>query len=306
MNKYWYFCFCVLTVIWVSGCAKRIENSDVDVESSFHKNYEEVYTNDFIKDEQELLEVNMFEAEYSEYFQLLDSYKQENYSSEPYEYEVSECNFIFKVSEEESYIIPYVEVNGCQDDTLEWEINKTLREAAFWVLDCAKIGDEIYYYFDEDNINGIKISEIYKYGKYLSVVYEQPEWNGEQMPKHSGAVAYAVVIDMLSGERVLLSDVIQDEEAFKQLLYSYFDEDIEGLIIDERRVTEIIFYGHLTERETVEYNSLPYWQPGTSAFDIWKSASFYMTDECFVVLPGADMMQHLAFPWDKVEGIVAK
>ena len=131
----------------------------------------------------------------------------ENVTSEltSYSYEVEKDVFSFSTSEDKTYYVPYVKISGCSNEKLQWNINHTLWEDACWILDCAEIGGPLYDLFSGEN--AMQITGIYQYKHYLSVLYE-----GGTESRLPGKIAYAIVIDMLNGRRVLLGDLIENED----------------------------------------------------------------------------------------------
>ena len=243
---------------------------------------------DFVSDNNELSE------EWKKYSILVD---------EVFDYEVEEKIFSF-YTDETVYSIPYVRISGCPNEYLQWKINHILWEEACWIFDCAELEDEMYNLFEGEY--AMHIIGIHQYGRFLSVVYalgdiETYEWTEN--------IVYAIVVDTLSGERVMLTDMVKDNEAFKDLLVHYFDDiprEI-GLFIFEEDAEEILLYGGMTEAEIVRYNvSLKGKYPENvngdvgSASWIFSAASFYMTEDSFVVLPGAYYFEELIFDWENV------
>ncbi len=218
---------------------------------------------------------------------------------EMYPYEVEQKTFYFSVDQVQEYQIPYVRVSGLQDTQLQWKINHTLWENACWIFDCAELTNHLYCLFDGSN--SMQITGIYQYKNYLSVLYE-----GVYVKSIGGHIAYAIVVDMLTGERVLMSDMVTEPDGFKELLLHYFDEDtrIIRLFIFEEDADKILFLGSLTEAETVSNGNLANDGVADSISYMFKTASFYMTEEAFVVLPGAEYHEPLYFKWEDVEGIV--
>lgn len=221
--------------------------------------------------------------------------------SELYDYEIEEKMFAFS-AEGNEYYIPYVRISGCPNEQLQWKINHTLWEEACWIFECAELGDNIYGLFDGDTI---RIEEVYQYDRFLSVVYKS-----SLIGRLQGYIVYSIVIDTFTGERVLLADVIEDEEAFKDLLIHYFDDSPHeiGLFIDEEDAEEILNYGGMTEAETAIYNKTQYkyseenGKIGGVSY-MFDAASFYMSEYGFVVLPGAQNFEPLYFGWEEVSEI---
>lgn len=247
--------------------------------------------------------------EVSKEFSAVES-EQEFSAAEPYAYEVEEMVFSFSVSEDKTYYIPYVRVSGCPNEQLQWKINHTLWEECCWIFDCAEIGDHLYSIFDSDEYGeyAMKIAGVYQYGQYLSILYDRAE--DKRLP---GKIAYAIVIDTLSGNRILLGDIIEDEKRFQDMLVHYFDDDRREIrrFIFEEDAEEIMYYGRMTEAETIidnvtfrgEYPQNDNGKIG-SVTCIYRSASFYMSEEGFVVLPGAAYFEPLVFDWKEMEGVM--
>lgn len=226
--------------------------------------------------------------------------------AEPYAYEVEEMLFSFSVSEDETYYIPYVQISGCPNKKLQWEINHTLWKEACWIFDCAEIGDALYQLFDGEN--AMEITGIYQYKQYLSVLYE-----GVEESRLPGKIGYAIVIDTLNGNRILLGDIIEKEDEFQDMLVHYFDGDRREirLFIFEEKAERIMYYGHMTEKETVINNvtfagEYPENDNGETESVSWlfSAASFYMSEEGVVILPGADYYEPLMFEWEEMVGVV--
>ena len=220
--------------------------------------------------------------------------------NELYDYEIEEKTFVFSTEGKECYI-PYVRISGCPNEQLQWKINHTLWEEACWIFDCAELGDNIYGLFDGDTI---RIEEVYQYDRFLSVVYKS-----SLIDRLPGYIVYSIVIDTYTGERVLLADVIEDEEAFKDLLIHYFDDSSHeiGLFIHEEDAEEILRYGGMTEAESAIYNKTKYGQENGEIGSIsylFDTASFYMSEYGFVVLPGASYFEPLYFDWEDVFEVI--
>lgn len=221
--------------------------------------------------------------------------------SELYAYNVEKKVFSF-YTDETVYSIPYAKIDGCPDSVLEWKINHTLWEEASWIFDCAELEDHLYSLFEGEM--AIHISEIYQYDHYLSIVYEYGF-----MPELPGNIVYAIVVDVYTGERVLLSDLVQDENQCLELLSHYFDAVEAETYVPVLKAEEILFYGGMTEDETVNYNiSLGghYLESingriGSISY-LFESASFYVTEEGLVILPGARGYTPMRFDWKIVEG----
>lgn len=224
----------------------------------------------------------------------------------PYTYEVEKAAFSFYVSENEIYHIPYVQISGCPDKKLQWKINHTLWKEACWILDCAEIGDVLYKLFSGENT--MEIAGVYQYKQYLSVLYE-----GVEESRLPGKIGYAIVVDTLNGNRILLGDIIKDEEKFQDMLVHYFDDDHREirLFIFEEDAEKMMAYGRLTEKETVIRNVTfdgenPERDNGEidSISYLFESTSFYMSEEGVVVLPGARYYEPLVFEWEKISEIL--
>lgn len=217
--------------------------------------------------------------------------------SEIYFPNVEEKVFAFSM-EGANYSIPYLKISGCPKAQLEWKINYTLWKEACWIFDSAGPEDGIYCLFEDDG--SPQIAGCYQYEHFLSVVYEFPYI--ERLP---GKIEYAIVVDLFTGERILLRDVIKDAEKMKDMLLHYFDDDTREirLFIDEEKAEEILLYGGMTEAETLNHN-LSWHREIFGKMDsisyLFDTASFFMTEDEFVVLPGATYFEPLCFEWKNV------
>lgn len=200
--------------------------------------------------------------------------------------------------------IPYIKISGCPNKHLEWKINHKLWKDACWVFECAEMGDDLYDALFESG-RTIKIVGCYQYGQFLSVVYES-----EFIERLPGKISYAIVIDLLTGERILLEDMIKDREKMKDLLIHYFDNqerEIGLFINNDNDAEDILFYGGMTEAETVVYqltgkgvySEQEDGEVGSISY-LFDSVSFYLTEDNFVVLPKASYYEPLFFEWDKI------
>ena len=222
---------------------------------------------------------------------------------ELYDYEVEKRTFAFS-AEGNEYYIPYARITGCPDETLQWRINHTLLEEACWIFDCAELGDALYGIYEYDNPT-IEIAGLYRYDKYLSVVYKSKALNIMSPTR----VVYAIVVDMSTGERVLLSDIIKNEAAFKEKLLHYFDgvSNEIGLFISKDKAEAIGKYGGMTEAETVIYNKTQYdsenGEIGSVSY-LFDSASFYISEYGLVVLPGATCFEPLYYDWNEIGDVI--
>lgn len=234
----------------------------------------------------------------------------ENVTSEltSYSYEVEKDVFSFSTSEDKTYYVPYVKISGCSNEKLQWNINHTLWEDACWILDCAEIGGPLYDLFSGEN--AMQITGIYQYKHYLSVLYE-----GGTESRLPGKIAYAIVIDMLNGRRVLLGDLIENEDKFEDMLVHYFDDDSREirLFIFKEDAEKILYYGHMTEKEIVINNltsdgNNPEQDNGEidSISYLFQASSFYMSEEGFVVLPGAKYYEPLVFELEEISKVIVE
>ena len=166
----------------------------------------------------------------------------------------------------------------------------------------------MYDLFSGENAN--QITGIYQYKHYLSVLYE-----GGTESRLPGKIAYAIVIDMLNGRRVLLGDLIENEDKFEDMLVHYFDDDSREirLFIFKEDAEKILYYGHMTEKEIVINNltsdgNNPEQDNGEidSISYLFQASSFYMSEEGFVVLPGAKYYEPLVFEWEEISKVIVE
>lgn len=175
-----------------------------------------------------------------------------------------------------------------------------------WLFDCAQLDIHIYVIWDDDD--PYTIAGIYQYKQYLSVVYEGTE--DRRLP---GKVMYAIVVNMLTGERVLLSDMIGNTDKFKNMLLHYFDGDEREprMFILEGDPERILHYGSMTEAEMIVDSRTmqgEYPEDDDGQIDsvtwLYGNISFYMSDDGFIVLPEAKYFEPLIFSWDEMSGII--
>lgn len=227
---------------------------------------------------------------------------------ETYSCDVEVRSFTFYVNLDEVNYIPYARVTGMEDEVLQWKINHTLFDHACWVFDCSEPGENYGVYNLFNGRNNMQITGIYQYKHYLSVLYEN-----EFSSRIPGKIVYAIVVDMETGDRVLLGDTIVDEEGFKDVLLHYFDdapvERSPPIFEDDAEL--ILYHSHMTENEIVIDNitfSGEYPERNNGKVDsiswLFDAASFYMTEEGFIVLPGAYQYKPLLFEWEEVSGVV--
>lgn len=277
---------CILSVlVFLSGCA-RIESQNENEQQNIVIQELEEDLSDAVNDEEQ------------------------NIADETdglYDFEVEQKEFVFLI-DEEKYSIPYIQVQKCPDEALQWRINHTLLEEACWIFDCAELGDVLYGIYEYDNPT-IEIAELYRYDKYLSVVYKSKAVNIMSPSR----VVYAIVVDMSTGERVLLSDIIKNESAFKEKLLHYFDgvSNEIGLFISENKAEAIVKYGGMTEAEIIIYNQTfggkrPEYNNGeVGGIDyLFEASSFYITEYGLVVLPGATCFEPLYYDWNEIGDVI--
>ena len=168
---------------------------------------------------------------------------------------------------------------------LQWNINHTLWEDACWILDCAESGGPLYDLFSGEN--AMQITGIYQYKHYLSVLYE-----GGTESRLPGKIAYAIVIDMLNGRRVLLGDLIENEDKFEDMLVHYGHMTEKEIVINN-----LTSDGNNPEQDNGEIDSISY---------LFQASSFYMSEEGFVVLPGAKYYEPLVFEWEEISKVIVE
>jgi len=124
---------------------------------------------------------------------------------------------------------------------------------------------------------------------------------------------YAIVVNMLTGERVLLSDMIGNTDKFKNMLLHYFDGDEREprMFILEGDPERILHYGSMTEAEMIVDSRTmqgEYPEDDDGQIDsvtwLYGNISFYMSDDGFIVLPEAKYFEPLIFSWDEMSGII--
>ena len=101
----------------------------------------------------------------------------------------------------------------------------------------------------------------------------------------------------------------------EDMLVHYFDDDSREirLFIFKEDAEKILYYGHMTEKEIVINNltsdgNNPEQDNGEidSISYLFQASSFYMSEEGFVVLPGAKYYEPLVFEWEEISKVIVE
>lgn len=181
-----------------------------------------------------------------------------------YEKEYSAYN-----SEKKSFIVKYAQISGLGNESLENKVNQTLKESITqWI---------------NENCEWMEKSEIVvkcKNSKYLSLCYVI-EWNN---PQKNGYMRIGITMDMKTGHRVYLNDLIKDTDSLKQKLLDYTYGTEFSPPIDSEEADSIIHRASISEAKYLEeiYKDDQYVYNYIISYLTVKS-SFYLTDNKLVI-----------------------
>jgi hypothetical protein len=189
------------------------------------------------------------------------------------DYQVYEKAYTGYDEEQGEYAVKYLQVSGIDNKKLEEKINETLR------LSVTEWLNEYCAWMERS-----KISIECQSAQYFSVCYTI-EWknkNGEDLigPK----TRIGVTVDMSTGERVFLDDLLKDTDSLKQRLENYDYGNEYSPPISTEEADNIIYCASLSEKEYLEeeYKSDPH------VYDEIKSvlsskSSFYLTGNKLII-----------------------
>lgn len=154
--------------------------------------------------------------------------------------ELSEESHIFLKDDGSSYNINYVQVSGLEDVKHVEKINSSLRNAMIeWANDYSEWAE------------GIQLNYQYMNDKFLSVLYvgefESPIKNDYNVDY----IQIGIIIDLETGERVFLNDVIGNKPLKTQLLEYRVDNGIDSIITEEE-ADNMIRYASISEKRYID------------------------------------------------------
>lgn len=196
-------------------------------------------------------------------------------SSNTYDYkstnsfEIYEKEYTAYNNEKQSFIVKYAQISGLGNESLENKINQTLKESiTTWI---------------NENCEWMDRSEIVvkcKTPKYLSLCYVI-EWNNSQ---RNGYLRIGITVDMKTGNRVYLNDLIKDTASLKQTLINYnygtefsppIDSEEADIIIHRASISETKYFEEIYKDDPYVYNHINSY--------LTAKSSFYLTDNKLVI-----------------------
>lgn len=187
------------------------------------------------------------------------------------EYKILEKEYTFYNKENKLFKVKYAQISGLANEILEYNINQTLKSSITeWInKDCE--------WMEESQLD-VK----YKNSKYLSLCYiiELKDYKNY----FSTYTRIGVTVDMQTGERVYLNDLIKDTSDLKQTLMSYSYGNEVSPPIDSKEADKIIYGASKSEKEYFEeiYETDPLVYDFMFTY-IRVKPTFYLTDKQLVI-----------------------
>lgn len=273
-------------------------------------------------------------------------------SIKPYDYEVYIENFTYSKGGKD-YEIPIVNIKLKEENRddkdlhekrqMVRKVNHTFRNEAMWTLendfdffnikvkkeDLKKemVSGQFLYGEEYEFMNPLEIKSIYKIGRYLCVEYAQVGvWNNYKYTSGDvGRYTYGLIVDTLSGKRVMLGDLIEiDDRLYDKMKSCSITDDYEyyknyerpGIIETERRLFLFRYLGDfcrsidVTEKEWTkpmymyvdDDTSKPTYESIRRSYLRYRP-SFYMIQNEIVVYSGTDLGLHLYLPYGELSDI---
>lgn len=201
------------------------------------------------------------------------------------DYEIYEKEYTDYNNEKQPFIVKYPQISGLDNKDLEDKINQTLKESITeWI---------------NENCDWVEMSEIvvkYKTSQYLSLCYVV-EWANS--PKN-GFMRIGITVDMKTGDRVYLNDLIKDTDSLKQTLVKYNYEGEFSPPIESEEADSIIHYTSISETGYLEEQ----YEEDTYVYDFISSyltskPSFYLTDDKLVITRDENEMDDVIIDFNK-------
>lgn len=185
------------------------------------------------------------------------------------DYEVDIKEYIAYAETDKQFKVKYAQISGLADDTLESRINQILKSSMTeWLQeDCQWV--ERFQVYSE-----------YKTPEYLSICY-LIEWEN---PRNE-STRVGVTIDMQTGERVYLDDVVKDIDNLKQKLVNYYYGTEFSPSIDPEEADKIIHCASISEDEYFEelYHEFDQHVYSNLISYLGAKPSFYLKDNKLVI-----------------------
>ncbi|MBS5935320.1 MAG: hypothetical protein KIC94_20910 [Clostridiales bacterium] len=175
--------------------------------------------------------------------------------------------------EDKPFVVKYVQISGLGNGRLENKINQALKESiTAWINeDCEWLEES-------------QITVSCKNPKYLSLYYriESENSNGEEF--ESTFARMGITVDIQTGDRVYLVDLVEDIEGLRQKLQNYDYENEVSPPIDLKEADKIIHHASISEKEYFEET----YKTDSNVYDFMFTymrvkPSFYLTDNQLVI-----------------------
>lgn len=197
----------------------------------------------------------------------------ESKSNNVTDYKVNIKEYVAYNEENNSFKVKYAQISDLGNDSLENQINQTLKSSITeWInKDC-------------DWVERFQITIKCKTSKYLSLCYTI-EWGNPRGEDLVGTFTrIGLTVDIQTGDRVYLNDLIKDTANLKQTLVNYNYGTEFSPPIDYEEADKIIHYASISEKKYFEeiYKTDPHVYIFMKSYLGLKS-SFYLADKQLVI-----------------------
>lgn len=194
---------------------------------------------------------------------------EESKSNNVANYKVSINEYTAYNEEDKAFKVKYAQISDLGNEKLENQINKTLKlSITEWInKDC-------------EWAKRFQIAVKCKTPNYLSVCYTI-EWKNSQGEDFmSNYTRFGVTVDMNTGERIFLDELIKDTAMLKQKLENYNYGNELSPPIDSEEADKILNFASISEKKYYDEE----YKNGYSLYNfLWGKPSFYLTDKQVVI-----------------------
>jgi hypothetical protein len=187
------------------------------------------------------------------------------------DYKIFQKEYTAYNKENKPFKVRYAQISGLANENLENKINQTLKSSITeWI-------NKDSHWMEESQLT-VK----YKTSKYLSLCYTIESKDDKN--NLSTYTRIGVTVDMQTGDRVYLSDLIKDTTNLKQKLVSYSYGNEISPPIDSEEAEKIIHRASISEKEYLEeiYKTDPLVYDFMFTY-IRVKPSFHLTDKQIVI-----------------------
>ena len=205
-------------------------------------------------------------------------------------YEVFEKEYTAYDDNNNPFSVIYAQISGLGDESLQFQINQVLKSSITeWINEDCKWVSEM-------------VMEVeYKTDKYLSLcyTYEILDPRGEDFI--STFVRIGLTIDMQTGERIYLKDLVSDTEKLKQILTNYSYNSEFSPPISSEEADEILNYASITEKTYFEqlFETNPYVYEYTVTY-LRIKPSFYIRDNEIIITRNEYDLNDVYIDYEKI------